>query len=107
MTEATKLDDNVTKLTKLLTDQGRIIEAGWASYRHLVIPASASATQIEETRRGFYAGAQHLFGSIMTVLEPGAEPTEKDLKRFDYIHAELHAFVESFRVGVGGREGGN
>jgi len=100
-------EDNITKLTKLLTDQGKIIEAGWASYRHLVIPATASATQIEETRRGFYAGAQHLFGSIMSILEPGAEPTENDLKRFDYIHAELEEFARSFRLGMGGREGGN
>jgi hypothetical protein len=100
-------DDNLTKLTNLLTDQGRIIEAGWVSYLRLVIPASASATQIEETRRGFYAGAQHLFGSIMSILEPGAEPTENDLKRFDYIHAELEAFGQSFRIGVGSKEGGN
>ena len=103
MTEPAKPDDNITKLTKLLTDQGKIIEAGWVSYLRFVMPASASAVQIEETRRGFYAGAQHLFGSIMTVLDPGAEPTENDLKRFDYIHAELEAFVASFRVGVGAR----
>lgn len=100
-------DDNIKQLTKLLTDQGLIIKAGWVSYKHLVIPATASATQIEETRRGFYAGAQHLFGSIMQVLEEGAEPTENDLKRLDHIHAELDEFAQSFRVGVGSREGGN
>lgn len=100
-------EDNVTLLTKALTDQGRIIEAGWASYRHLVIPAGASATQIEETRRGFYAGAQHLFGSIMSVMEEGSEPTENDLKRMDQIHTELDTFAQSFRVGVGSKEGGN
>jgi hypothetical protein len=99
--------DNITKLTKLLTDQGKIIEAGWASYRHLVIPPTASATQIEETRRGFYAGAVHLFSSIMSILEPGTEPTESDLKRMDHIRAELEEYAQSFRIGVGSKEGGN
>lgn len=108
MTETKKsADDNLTKLTKLLTDQGRIIEAGWVSYLRLVMPAGASAVQIEETRRGFYAGAQHLFGSIMQTLEEGSEPTENDLKRMDHIHAELDTFAQSFRIGVGSREGGN
>jgi len=100
-------DDNVTTLTKLLTDQGKIVEAGWVSYLRLVVPRNASAVQVEETRRSFFAGAQHLFGSIMTMLDVGAEPTEADLGRMDQIHAELQAFAKSFRVGVGSQEGGN
>ena len=100
-------EDNVTKLTKLLSDQGKIIEAGWLSYLHLVVPRNASAVQVEETRRSFFAGAQHLFGSIMTMLEPGMEPTETDLKRMDYIAVELKEFVQTFRVGAGSQEGGN
>lgn len=86
-------DNNLTQLTKLLTDSGKLIEAGWVVYKHKLIPASASAVQIEETRRGFFAGAQHLFASIMTVLEPGSEPTEKDLQRMDHIDAELRKYA--------------
>jgi hypothetical protein len=37
-------------------------------------------------------GAHHLFTSIMTILEPGTEPTAKDLKRMDLIDKELRGF---------------
>lgn len=86
-------DDNLTLLTKALVDQGKLVEAGWLAYLHKVMPKSASEIQIEETRRGFFAGAQHLFGSIITMLETGSEPTEKDLLRMDQIDAELKAYV--------------
>jgi hypothetical protein len=46
----------------------------------------------------FCAGAQHLFGSIMSVLEPGDEPTDKDLQRMDLIHKELDAFIKDFSL---------
>lgn len=92
-------DDALTKLTKTLTDQGKIVEAGWVGYRHKVVPAGAGPVQVEECRRAFFAGAQHLFASIMTVLEPGAEPTENDMQRMDHINNELRAFGESFVAG--------
>ena len=38
------------------------------------------------------AGAQHTFASVMTMLEPGDEPTAADLSRMDKIAAELEAF---------------
>jgi hypothetical protein len=49
-------------------------------------------------RMAFFAGAQHLFGTIMTVLEPGDEPTPKDLQRMDLIHLELDAFIKDFSL---------
>jgi len=43
-------------------------------------------------RKAFFMGAQHLYASIMGILEPGAEPTDKDLDRMGLIHNELEAF---------------
>ncbi len=94
------MSDNTTKLAQLLTDQGKIIEAGWVIYLHKVVPASAGPVQINETRLAFFAGAQHLFASIMTILEPGAEPTEKDMQRMDHINNELRAFGASLSARV-------
>lgn len=92
-------NEQATNLIKAFTDQGKIIEAGWVSYRHKIVPASAGAVQIEESRRAFFAGAHHLFASIMTVLDPGAEPTESDLKRMDHINDELDAFMRDLLGG--------
>jgi len=49
---------------------------------------------MEETRRGFYAGANHLFSSIMSILEPDAEPTAKDLAQMQAIHDEIKEYGE-------------
>jgi hypothetical protein len=40
------------------------------------------------------AGAQHLFFTIMRTLDPGEEPTEADLKRFDLVAQELQKFYK-------------
>jgi len=86
----------VDALTKKLVDDGCLIEAGWIAYRHLVLPKGASAVQIEECRIAFFAGAQHLFGSVLTMLDPEAEPTARDLSRMHQINAELRSFITIF-----------
>lgn len=80
-----------------LNDEGKLVEAGWLSYRILVMPAEVGAVQLDETRKAFFAGAHHLFGSIMTILEPDAEPTEADMRRMDLIHQELQKFMAGLR----------
>lgn len=85
---------DLEKLSRDLTDQGRLIEAGWISLRLMAIDPHA---QLDEMRMAFFAGAQHLFASIMTILEPGAEPTEKDLQRLGLIQAELDKFISEFK----------
>src|SRR4051812_41549537 len=82
------------RLTKELVDKGQLIEAGWVGLRLAAIPLDAPPMQLEEMRNAFFAGASHLFSSVMTFLEPGNdEPTEKDLDRFSLIHDELNAYL--------------
>jgi hypothetical protein len=80
-------------MSRELVDKGLLIEAGWVSLRASVIPPDAPEDQLREMRMAFFAGAQHLFGSIMTVLDPESEPTEADLKRMDNINNELNDFL--------------
>jgi hypothetical protein len=84
------------RLTRELTDQGKLIEAGWIGLRLAAVPDNASAIQLDEMRSAFFAGAQHLFTSIMTILEPGAEPTDVDLNRLTLINDELMEFISDF-----------
>lgn len=95
MPHSKALDELVDRATKELIAAGKIIEAGWISYRMLVLPKDASDVQVDETRKAFFAGSQHLFASMMRTLDPGTEPTEQDLVRLDHIHAELSAFGEA------------
>ena len=80
------------RLTKQLADEGRLIEMGWVALRLQCIPDNAPATQLQEMRMAYMAGAQHLFASIMGTLDADEEPTEADMKRMDLIHKELEAF---------------
>jgi len=80
------------ELAKVATDKGKLIEIGWISALLYVVPKDASETQVNEMHKAFFLGAQHLFTSIMSILDPGAEPTEKDLRRMDLIHNELEVF---------------
>lgn len=91
-------DQLAAELSKQFADQGKIIEAGWVGLRALSVPDSAPDIQVREMRGAFFAGAQHLFASIMTILDPeGEEPTENDMRRMSLIHAELQAYLAEFK----------
>jgi hypothetical protein len=89
---------HLERLTRELTDSGKLIEVGWISMRLACDLIDAPADQLHEMWMAFFAGAQHLFGSIMTVLDPGEEPTNKDLQRMDLIDKELKAFIADFSM---------
>jgi hypothetical protein len=88
------------QLTRKLADDGKLIEAGWVGLRLHVIPLDASAVQLSEMKMAFMAGAQHLFSSIMNMLDPGSEPTDADLSKMDLIHAELEAYRAELELRV-------
>lgn len=86
------------RLSRELADQGKLIEAGWVGLRVACDLEDAPKIQLEEMRNAFFAGAQHLFASIMAILDPGSEPTDKDLERMDLIDRELKAFINDFTI---------
>lgn len=92
MGDKSKTDKLAGELSKRLMDEGKIIAAGWASFCHLCMPADALQIQVDEMRKAFFAGAQHLWGSLMTGLDPDAEPTVMDERRMELIDAELRDF---------------
>ena len=86
------------KLIKSLTDSGKIIEAGWLGLQYAWLPKDAPQVQINEMRHAFFAGAQYLFSSMMQFLEPGDDPTDKDLDRITLIDQELRDFINTYMI---------
>jgi hypothetical protein len=86
--------DAVSLAARMLADEGRIIQAGYVAYRSLFVPHDASPRMVTVHRIAFMAGAQHLFSSIMALLEPGDDYTPEDIKRLDSIANELTAFEQ-------------
>lgn len=84
-------------LTRECIDRGQIIEGGWKAMEILMLKG-ASKIQRTEMRKAYFFGAQHLFASIMGILEPGdIEPTELDMERMTKINEELEKFVEDMK----------
>ena len=80
------------EMTRKLADEGRVIEGGWQSLKALAIPPDAPKAQLDEMRVAFFAGAHHLFFSIMASFDAGEEPTAADERRLDLIRSELEAY---------------
>jgi hypothetical protein len=93
------------QLTKRLADEGRIIEAGWVAMRIAVIPHDAPPAQLDGMRIAYMAGAQHVFSSIMGMMDAGTEPTEADMRRMDLIHKELEVFNNELALRYGKPKG--
>ncbi len=89
MNRAKAIEEAAHRLTKDLADQGKLVEAGFAAFALYVIPKDAPPLQLSEMRLAYMAGAEHLFSSIMNILDPGSEPTAADLKRMDLIDREI------------------
>jgi hypothetical protein len=88
------------QLTKRLADDGRLIEAGWVALRLAIIPENATGNQLDSMRFAYMAGAQHLFSSILAMLEPGADEVPAEVKRMDLINKELEAFTKEMELRV-------
>ena len=93
------------RLTRELADQGKLVEAGWVGYRLMVMSPDAPAVQLDECRIAFMAGSQHLFSSIMTMLDPGDGESEADLHKMDLIDKELRAFAKEMELRVSRSKG--
>lgn len=85
------------ELIRKLMDEGRIIEGGWTFMRMAVLPPDCSNVQVREMRKVFFAGALHLFASVMSGLDDDSEPTENDYDRMDRIARELEGFLQEMK----------
>lgn len=89
--------EKVNALAKAAADKGLLIEAGWLGMVGHTYPNGTTPEQFDQLRAAFFAGAQHLFASIMGILDPGQEPTDADLSRMTLIQHELDAFIQDYK----------
>jgi hypothetical protein len=77
-----------------------LIASGWQDFRRLsLLPIGAGAVQTQECRRAFYAGAIHLFHSLLRQMDGEREPTEADLAVLDGVKAEIEGYVDDLKAG--------
>lgn len=88
--------DAMNDLARKFTAQGRLIESGWIALRAVALPRDAPQAQLDEMRIAFFAGAQHLFGSLCNIVDPEADVTDADMARMESIDRELRKFIGEF-----------
>jgi hypothetical protein len=84
-----------TELANNLIDKGLLIEAGFIVFCVMMYGSGFTAMppdQVRQLRHAYLAGAQNLWGSVMNMLDPGMEPSERDLRRMDLINEEIRKF---------------
>lgn len=69
-----------------LAERGKVIAGGAEIMLHYIDPKISDA---DELRYAFFAGAQHLFATIMAVMDEDREPTPRDMAIMDKINHEL------------------
>jgi hypothetical protein len=88
------------RITRSLVDQGKLIEAGWQTYRLLCLHTPPHEAR-DDLREAFLAGAEHVFSSMITMLDPGTEETDDDMRRMDQLHAELEPVRKTLTLKYG------
>jgi len=88
------LEELTVAVVNRLTDEGKIIDAGWISYRIACISPAASATQLIESEMNFKAGAAHMWAVIAIITPDGDTPMDEEtqMNRMIKISNELEAF---------------
>lgn len=94
MGEARKraLFEAVLNLTRDLVDRGMLVEAGFAAFIKVCYPHDLPTEQLRELRIAYMAGAEHLWFSVMNVMDDHQEVTDRDMLRAQHIDDELTAF---------------
>lgn len=89
-------DEQVSEMERAAVDAGKIIEAGWMGFKIAAVPPSAGERQVNDMRDMFFAGAQHVWVSVLRMVSAGEDITADDERRMANIQRELDAFFTDF-----------
>jgi cytosine/adenosine deaminase-related metal-dependent hydrolase len=80
-------------LAKAFVDEGRLIEAGWRAALVVLDWETKPEAELRALRMAYFSGAQHLWGSVIGIMDEDREPTNADLRRMSLIANELDGFA--------------
>lgn len=99
------IDDAHDAYVKAASDRGLLVESGWQAFRIFVMAPDAPDIQVREMRLAFFAGAQHLYASMLGMMDPGEEETADDVRRSENLHNELESFAKELGLRVADTKG--
>jgi hypothetical protein len=88
------LSDLSEELTRIVADKGRLMGVGYMTFAAMFVDENTPAKTRRRMEVAFLMGAQHVWASIMNMLDEGAEPTDADLRRMDMLGREMDIVTE-------------
>lgn len=85
-------------VTHAAAENGQLIETGWQAFKAAMLPEGDISE--ETVKLAYLAGAEHLFMSIMAIMDAEEEPTANDMDRMDKIGAEVMAIRDVLQKAV-------
>lgn len=92
--ETARLADEIAKVA---VEEGALIEIGYLGMIAVLGWTGKSEADKRDLKLAFYSGAQHLFASIMGIMDDDRELTEQDMRRMAIISDELDKFAEELK----------
>lgn len=83
------------QLLKSASDKGLVLELGCLAMLACFKP---SPEQVGDMRLAYFAGAQHLFATMMTIMDSDREPTPQDMVRMSKIDAEISLAEQALKL---------
>ncbi len=83
------VEQRAVELTDDLANKGMLIEGGFAAYIKVNGLIDAPIADLARLQDVYMHGAEHLWSSIMAILDPGSEETPADIRRMDLIQQEI------------------
>jgi hypothetical protein len=86
--------------SKGLADAGKLVEAGFAAFLMIEHPnwQEYSSIRLRELKLVWMSSAQHLFHSILCVLDEGEAITDLDMRRMNLVDKELTSFYHERKL---------
>lgn len=70
----------------------------WTMFRAMVVPSTAGDTQVRETKRAFYAGAQAVL-MLQMQIAMADQADDKSAQDMQALHQECATFAQQIQAG--------
>jgi len=91
------LDKLLRRTARGFAQSGKLVEAGWQGFADAFDAPKSADTFMHFV---FFAGAHHLYSSMMTMLANGAPVTDEDVDLYKKVGEEMRVFGEQLRVAI-------
>lgn len=92
-----ELDKLLNQTARGFAESGKLVEAGWQGFAHAFDAPPDKAGFLHFV---FFAGAHHVYSSLIAMLMKDQEVTEADIDLYQKVGKEMHEFGEVLRAAI-------